>query len=118
MFKWTDYLTLAEALAQRPDEASQRSSVSRAYYACFCSARNRLCDEGYTVPKTGKAHKIVWDKFEESLKTQRQKIGLNGRRLKRSRRSVDYDNLVPDLPRLVEDALILSGSLFSGLRSL
>jgi uncharacterized protein (UPF0332 family) len=47
MFDWSDYLDLANELAgdiasQTTEEAKLRSSVSRAYYAAFCKARNYL----------------------------------------------------------------------------
>ncbi len=44
-FDWADYLTLADILIQKgqgvpPLEAAQRTAVSRAYYALFCTIRN------------------------------------------------------------------------------
>ncbi len=118
MFEWTAYLDLAKALGQQPDEASQRSSVSRAYYACFCSARNRLIKEGCTIPETGGAHQIVWDLFQERPERKQRQIAQIGRRLKRSRGRVDYNNAVPDLSSLVADALTKADSLFLVLLSL
>ena len=56
-FNWAEYLELAKELADitstissdsetdskpRISEAKLRSSISRAYYAAFCIARNRL----------------------------------------------------------------------------
>ena len=39
-FDWSEYLDLARELAKF-SEAGQRSAISRAYYAAFCTARYR-----------------------------------------------------------------------------
>lgn len=51
-FPWSHYLDLAKALAGQEtngvasQEARLRSAISRAYYAVFCTARNRAHAEG------------------------------------------------------------------------
>ena len=47
-FDWTEYLTLAQELVQREEEACLRSAISRAYYAAFGKARERLEQEAIT----------------------------------------------------------------------
>src|SRR5687768_14761663 len=95
MFDWADFLEAAEDLAKRGDEAGLRSAVSRAYYAAFCSARNHLRDKrSIPIPKTGAAHRIVWDQFEASNDRDDRLIGTLGVRLRRSRNKVDYDDEV------------------------
>jgi hypothetical protein len=42
MFYWLDYLDLARRLANDLEEASQRSSISRAYYAAFHTAKRHI----------------------------------------------------------------------------
>lgn len=42
MFNWIEYLDLAHDLSEQNSERSQRSAISRAYYAIFCSCRNWL----------------------------------------------------------------------------
>jgi uncharacterized protein (UPF0332 family) len=119
MFNWIMYLQLAKDLIKRTDEASQRSAVSRAYYAAFCSARNRLRDrEGATIPKTSAAHSAVWDEFQSSAEIRRRQIGQLGHRLKRARAKVDYDDNVPGLSQLAEDAMEEADKLISILLSL
>jgi len=62
-FDWSEYLKLAQELAGQTvspanEEAKLRSSVSRAYYAAFCKARNYLRDiEGCSIPSTPEAHR-------------------------------------------------------------
>ena len=64
-FDWSEYLKLAQELAGQTvspanEEAKLRSSVSRAYYAAFCKARNYLRDiEGHSIPSTPEAHRYV-----------------------------------------------------------
>src|SRR5579884_3344740 len=70
-FNWAEYLSVAEALCgllvsgtPAGVEAMQRAGVSRAYYAGFISARNRLRDmDGVPIPTWGNPHKFVADQF-------------------------------------------------------
>lgn len=118
MFDWIEYFDLACSLAQREDEASQRSAVSRAYYAAFCSARNKLRREGLQIPETGEAHRLVWERYESHTDKDRRSIGQNGKRLKRQRTKVDYDDEVERLDQVVKDAMTKAEHLISILRSL
>ncbi len=119
MFDWDTYLDLAEKLAGEPDEASQRSAVSRAYYAAFCSARNKLEDENKFKPTgRGKDHEKVWNLFQTSTDKDRRRIGCFGNGLRIRRGKVDYENEVPDLAKFVADASKNARKLLSGLRSL
>ena len=45
-FDWTEYARLAEELGTRPDEASLRTAISRAYYSVYHQARDYLLAEG------------------------------------------------------------------------
>ena len=72
-----------------------RSSISRAYYAALCKARNYLRDvEGKTIPTSGQAHAHVKNEFEYSHGRTRAKIGTNLKRLKQYRRQAGYDDSV------------------------
>ncbi len=118
-FDWADYLVLAEELGKRSDdEASLRSAVSRAYYAAFCTARNRLLQEGEEVPKTGEAHTVVWTKYRESAQKQRRDVGINGDRLRRVRNKADYDDELPNIHAEVEGAVARARRLLDSLREL
>jgi uncharacterized protein (UPF0332 family) len=119
VFDWTGYLLLAQELAKRRnDEGSLRSAVSRAYYAAFCTARNRLLQEGEKIPKTGEAHPIVWKKYRNSDQKHRKDIGIRGDRLRRSRNIADYDDEFPDISKKVEEALANASHLLDSLRRL
>lgn len=118
-FDWADYLVLAEELGKRSDdEASLRSAVSRAYYAAFCTARNRLLQEGEEVPKTGEAHTVVWTKYRERAQKQRRDVGINGDRLRRVRNKADYDDELPNIHAEVEGAVARARRLLDSLREL
>ena len=113
MFNWGDYLVLAEELANRQDEASQRSAVSRTYYAVFCTARNALTEKGEWFPQTGESHRKVWNKLQEM---GRKRIAEFGRSLRNARRKADYDNDIANLPKIVEDAGIKARRILSDLQ--
>nr|CBH37085.1 conserved hypothetical protein [uncultured archaeon] len=124
MFDWSDYLDLANELAgeiasQTTEEAKLRSSVSRAYYAAFCKARNYLRDiEGQSIPPTGIAHVIVRDVFKHNADRQRRKIGQNLDRLRIDRNKVDYDDSVTGLASMVTMDLTMALKVISTLNTL
>jgi uncharacterized protein (UPF0332 family) len=51
-----DFLALADQLAADHSEASQRSAVSRAYYAAFNAAKALIESCGLRFPSTNEAH--------------------------------------------------------------
>jgi len=99
-FDWSEYLKLAQELAgddttSANEEAKLRSSISRAYYAAFCKARNYLRDvENQNIPRSGQAHTYVCGKFADSYDRTRAKIGTNLKRLKQYRKQADYEDYV------------------------
>lgn len=103
-FDWSEYLKLAQELAGQAvspanEEAKLRSSVSRAYYAAFCKARNYLRDiEGHLIPATPEGHAYVRDEFKSSPNRLRRKIGDDLDRLRIRRNRVDYEDSVTGLP--------------------
>lgn len=105
MFDWVEYLYLARELAARNEEASQRSAISRAYYAAFCSARNWLSHRGMPIPPTSDAHTFVWQAFEMQADRPKRAVGQLGRRLRRARTQADYEDHMKELRKTVEDAL-------------
>lgn len=46
-FDWREYLNLASILSGNADEASQRTAISRAYYAVFHAATLHAKANGY-----------------------------------------------------------------------
>jgi uncharacterized protein (UPF0332 family) len=112
MFDWTNYLHLAEVLSENPDEASQRTAISRAYYAIFCNAREYLQSKQFSYTDRKSPHEAVWKAFEKIQlpipQKDRNKIYVIGDRLKKRRFQADYDNkinnLQPKAKRTIKEA--------------
>lgn len=120
-FDWSEYLKLAQELAGQAvgpanEEAKLRSSVSRAYYAAFCKARNYLRDiEGHLIPSTPEAHAYVREQFKDRPDRLRRKIGDGLDRLRIRRNRVDYEDSVTGLPSMATMSLQLTQDVISAL---
>lgn len=81
-FNWSEYLDLAQQLAGKaPISATQesrlRSAISRAYYAAFIQARNRLRDgDSLSIP-LDRTHQYVIRQFKNSPETLRQRATIS-----------------------------------------
>lgn len=101
-FDWNDYVTLANDLFDRTDvptvvEACNRSSISRAYYAAFISARNLADGRGWiTKTELAKDHGIVKRHFSQSRTSKdKMRVGKYLGRLRFSRGKADYEDEFP-----------------------
>ena len=125
-FNWSGYLNLAHELAGQPlatrstQEAKLRATISRAYYASFCEARNYLRDEDgdTSIPTNGRAHRYVKDRFLVSRDKDRRKIGHNLNRLRTQRNLVDYQDSVLRLQQETKVSLRYARKIFSSLASI
>ena len=64
-FDWSEFLTLADELGKRADEASLRSALSRAYYYVYHLALRRAQDNnfgasGYLVAPGARSRPPQW----------------------------------------------------------
>lgn len=112
-YDWHDNHSLAKNLF---DESSKkeysplknaylRASISRAYFAAFCLARNYLRDtEHLTIPKKD-THSWVINQFHGSS-LQKQKIHEQLKRLRDDRNKADYNDIIRGLERITESVLI------------
>jgi uncharacterized protein (UPF0332 family) len=98
-FNFDEFLNLAEWLASRGDAASKRSAISRAYYAIFHRAENRLGERPVPPPQTTSdttednqtsSHVACWNRYEASVNELSREIGGLGKRIKISRQRADY----------------------------
>jgi len=102
-FSWAEYLDLAKELAgvqhrEARTEADARSSISRAYYAAYGSARNRLRhQDGLVIPGGPVGHSFVSGQFQNAAETARKAVGANLDRLRIARNRADYDDVFPQL---------------------
>ncbi len=113
-------MRLAEQLAGRHDEAAQRAAISRAYYAVYCNARNKL--EEWLIlnrnQRSSTSHQDVWNLFESDPRPGWDRVGQEGHNLKENRRKADYDDMVADLARLTQGAVRRAQRLERSLRRL
>ena len=120
-FNWAEYLSVAETLCgmlvSGPPagiEAHQRAGVSRAYYAGFVLARNRLRDmDRIPIPTTGNVHQFVANQYKNNPDQRRVQIGIDLDRLRRDRNRCDYDDIVNQLPTLTYRALARAADILA-----
>lgn len=117
-FDWSNYLHLAKSLSTALDEASQRSSISRAYYAAFNIARQYVMQNhpGADIPNDGRAHEKVWQELKKGVR-QEKAAAVNGERLKQSRGNADYKQIGLSLPADVTTAIAWAESIINNLKS-
>lgn len=86
-FDWSAYWALAKELAARTDEASLRSSVSRAYYSAYHSALNAV---ELNVEGIRDSHKTVVEYYERAANSTMRGIANRLAGLHRDRLNADY----------------------------
>jgi uncharacterized protein (UPF0332 family) len=101
-FDWNNFLALAEALAAKTDEASQRTAISRAYYCVFNLAFARAEMTAGRRPRDARSHQWCWEQYSKTLDPTCAQLGVTGDRMKRLRVAVDYKASM--IPRLEEEA--------------
>lgn len=91
-FDWKEYLTLAERLRTDGGQACFRSSISRAYYAAFCIARDKVGLKDYEPERLGDppVHKKVINTLRSSGKLSERESGLILDQLRKMRNEADY----------------------------
>jgi uncharacterized protein (UPF0332 family) len=130
-FDWSEYLNLAQELADpnsdssANSEAKLRSAVSRAYYSTFCLARNYLRDIEKDPRLSRKSrdineHQYVAEEFiyHPTKMKKMVKIGENLSRLRKLRNKADYEDTVFNLQNAVKNALRLAHNIISALNEL
>ena len=105
-FDWNGLYELANELrgceACNLREARLRSSMSRAYYAVFCVARECLVNKTDFVACTGPEAHV---QMEAAFRVHDGNISASLQRLRVLRNQADYDNEIPGLPEKCEVAL-------------
>lgn len=107
-FDWRDFVGLAELLAERHDEASLRTSVSRGYYAVFHLARRVLerHDGEFHAMRGSDSHKLVWDRLAALDRRQAKTAVRVGKNLLAVRKHADYQLGGDNWPRRATESLI------------
>jgi len=123
-FPWVEYLGVAEALLQHRgtfahEEACCRASISRAYYAVFCAARNYAgAVEGLQMMGTGGDHWHVQRHFQQGLSREHQTLGRLLALRRRARNRADYADTVSNVGTRAEDAVLHARQAFAVLHAL
>ena len=89
-----EFLKLAQTLAEKGDEASLRTAISRAYYALFHNALGVLRSFGENVPSDSRAHSEIPKRLRKiSLKERNEllrELADQLDSLRKIRRDADY----------------------------
>ena len=117
-FNWSEYLTIAKELALRSDEAALRSALSRAYYAAFGTALERLAVTGHAISQTAEAHSEVCRLYKNADDGPLHYVGIEGVRLRQLRRWADYDRNVVFNDIVVGKAVSLAERTINAIRRL
>lgn len=124
MFRWVDYLALAEELVRRGQsgslaDACLRSAISRAYYAALLTARNWIRDQlGLEPPEDATIHKFVPDGLTEAGVDEAVRLAPVLGRLRKRRSDADYKDRISNLQKVAELSLLEAGEVvrtFDGL---
>jgi hypothetical protein len=104
-FDWTNYLILAEDLAEKPDEASKRTAISRAYYFVYNIASDRDLANGGRFPGGESSHHWCWNKYQKGPDPTCIQLGINGQRMKARREWADYKKV--HKPRIDDEVQLM-----------
>lgn len=105
-FDWKNYLDLAKKLAaDKGNEASLRSAVSRAYYCVFNLAMTKAKSNDFRPKDDAGSHDQLWTLYGRNTDEHCPKISNIGARMKRRRVKADYYSNITKLEDEVADAL-------------
>jgi uncharacterized protein (UPF0332 family) len=90
-----DFISVALDLLTASTEAAWRSAVSRAYYAAFHVARQRLEELGFGVPRGERAHAYLWFRLSNCGQPKVQDAGRRLNTLRGQRNRADYELGIP-----------------------
>ncbi len=117
-FSWQQFAELAVQLAaERRDEASQRTAISRTYYAAYHAASALVRDRELHPPDQHLSHWLVWKLIRDSNMPNCQEISQRGFTLRDARVWADYRKPFPqDLGPEVDKALANSAAIVALLQ--
>jgi uncharacterized protein (UPF0332 family) len=110
-FDWHQYLILAEYLYDNRDtlpdrEACLRTSISKAYYAAFCSARNYARDlDRLVLDESAQDHGSVKKHYIRAPDPKNRQVGNSLDRLRDFRNQADYSDTIDKLEELAKAAI-------------
>ena len=125
-FDWSEYFNLANELIKTDaNEAKQRSSISRAYYAAFCIAKNYLRDN-LGDPSLSKKnpdinlHQYVAKEFREIDPRNKKmtEIARDLTLLRTLRNNADYEDTIFSLQKNTQMSLQLAQNIIDNVNKL
>ncbi len=116
MFDWNEFKKLAEKLKDENDEASQRTAISRLYYAIYWKARIQIVSKGYRYDRYKSSHKQIWNEYLSKSDLDNQDIGKKGKELHEKRIKADYEDEIRKLDDLVEDSFLVADEILAVLK--
>jgi uncharacterized protein (UPF0332 family) len=109
-FDWSEFLRLANDLSKNTDEASHRTSISRAYYSVYHIASARAVANGYVDLKS---HKDLWLLYKANTDRDCMKLAEMGFRMKKERVDADYEITARRIPDRMNQQVI-EANIFLG----
>ena len=104
-FDWSGFLTLADELGKRGDEASLRSALSRAYYYVYHLALRRAQDNDFKPLSGEGTHAQLWRVFSTNPEPDCRKLAEIAVRLKEKRERADYNPFYARVREEIPDVL-------------
>ena len=114
-YNWSEYLRLATDLSRNPDEASHRSSISRAYYSVYHIASARAVANGYVDQKS---HVELWKLYDRNASRDCKRLAAMGFRMKKERVDADYEIAAKRIPDRMNQQLIVANTFLTRLAAL
>jgi uncharacterized protein (UPF0332 family) len=116
-FDWNKFRELAEELRRRDDEAAQRTSISRVYYAVYWKARLLLESEGFVFRHSDSSRKQIWDEYKNRGRTHRG-VGFSGEKLRNNRTQADYSSEIKNIETLIKESFELADKILFYLKQI
>jgi uncharacterized protein (UPF0332 family) len=110
-FNWNEFLNLANTLSGNGDEASHRTSISRAYYAAFHAATDHAKANGYNE----RSHGRLWKMYGGDADINAKRLSAIGNFLKRQREQADYATAVPRVNDIMTQQLAETANFMTTL---
>jgi hypothetical protein len=117
-FDWVEYYNAAVELAQRPDEAYQRTAISRAYYFVYHLGLQRAEANNFKSVRGESTHNQLWRIFTGSPEYACRQLGEIAMRLKEKRERADYRDVFLRVSDEVPNVLADTQAFAEGLRGL
>lgn len=119
-FNWSDFISLAENLiANKDDQASLRSSASRAYYGAFGRVRIYFSSKYKLKDSLGDGvHQKIIGTLKGSDNRKEYTLGNTLSQLRDSRNDADYESHMSFNKQQVEEVIRKSKSLLNQLDNL